>query len=198
MGGLQKNTVSSIGQKRQRNHHFAIHVRHGGVGDRKYGRRDDDSIGRSRTDVVGSRGGIAGNGWASRAITTDGGYAWSEPELCMPLPRSAPADPYAVPLLIDSETLLIGNELNWGNFGVYHRAPTEGGSNFLFESKTVQVGILDHDVETNHFSFQGFQIGVRPRDIVLDTVHLNRLAFLNVESCFQMRVALAITDHIVR
>ena len=59
--------------------------------------------------VVGHQGGIR--------FTYDLGRTWT---------RLAPAGGYAVPLLIDSETLLIGNEQNWGNFGVYHRAPADG------------------------------------------------------------------------
>ena len=94
------------------------------------------------------------SGWTSRAITTDGGYTWSEPELstmgaafgAQLLPdggivvghqggirftydlgrtwtRLAPAGGYAVPILIDKNTLLVGNEQNWGHFSVYRREP---------------------------------------------------------------------------
>ena len=99
------------------------------------------------------------SGWTSRAITTDGGYTWSEPELCtlgaafgaQKLPdggivvghqggirftydlgrtwtRLAPEGGYAVPILIDQDTLLVGNEQDWGDFSVYRREPSEGRS----------------------------------------------------------------------
>ena len=116
--------------------------------------RDDLWVAFMRTEFRG-----VGNesGWTSRAISTDGGYTWSEPELCTLgaafgaeiLPdggivvghqggirltydlgrtwtRLAPGKGYAVPILLDSDSLLVGNEGNnrqWGSFSVWRRIP---------------------------------------------------------------------------
>ena len=93
----------------------------------------------------------------SRAISTDEGYTWSQPELCFIggvavgiLPdkgiivgasggvhftydlgrtwtRVAPAEGYAVPILIDDDTLLVVNQRSWGCFDVYQRIPPGQG-----------------------------------------------------------------------
>ena len=79
--------------------------------------------------------------WMSRAISTDGGYTWSPPELCFN--RSVPAagiapgasgglhfiydlgrtwtqevsiGGYANPILLDNDTLLVANGQNWNSF----------------------------------------------------------------------------------
>ena len=106
---------------------------------------------------------ISDNGaaWMSRAISTDGGHTWSQPELCfiggVPtvelLPDGAiavghsggvhltydlgrtwsrilPAGGYAVPILLDNHTLLVGNQ-HWavkgGSFDVWRRIPAGEG-----------------------------------------------------------------------
>ena len=113
--------------------------------------RDDLWVAFMRTEYRG-----VGNesGWTSRAISTDGGYTWSRPELCtlgaafgaQILPdggialghqggirftydlgrtwtRLAPSGGYADPILIDDDTLLVGNQQDWGSFSVWRRIP---------------------------------------------------------------------------
>ncbi len=92
--------------------------------------------------------------WMSRAVTPDGGYTWSRPELCFiggvpevaVLPdggialgasgglhftydlgrnwtRIAPQGGYVRPMLLNKDTLVIGNQQRWGGFSVWRRTP---------------------------------------------------------------------------
>ena len=90
--------------------------------------------------------------WMSRALSTDGGYTWTQPELCFThsvpaveiLPdggiavgasgglhltydlgrtwtREIPVSGYAIPILLDNDTLLVGNGQSQGSFARYRR-----------------------------------------------------------------------------
>jgi len=51
-------------------------------------------------------------------FTYDLGRTWT---------RATPAGGYAVPILLDNDTLLVGNHQSWGSFGVWRRIPAGPG-----------------------------------------------------------------------
>lgn len=110
---------------------------------------DDLWVAFMRTEYrgVGNEG-----AWMSRAVTTDGGYTWSAPELSfiggvpqvVVLPdggiavgasgglhwsydlgrtwaRISPPGGYVHPILLDDNTMIIGNGQRWGGFSVWSR-----------------------------------------------------------------------------
>ena len=67
--------------------------------------------------VILPDGGIAvGGSWGGVHLTYDLGRTWS---------RVLPGGHYAKPMLVNNDTLLIGNGQNWGTFDVWRRIPSQ-------------------------------------------------------------------------